>query len=89
MHRLFRSYGFIYMVAAALAAPVVAAVAWARERIDRALIFAFDLIADKPFMPRLDIGRTISGGGRLAYDGPTMDLRHEAMTSRRSAARHT
>ena len=28
-------------------------------------------------------------GGRLAYAGPDMDLRHEAGTSRRSAARNT
>lgn len=56
--------------------------------VERGIALVFDVLA-APFNFRLEgWGGDIIGGEPLAYDGPTMDLRHEAGTHRRAAKRH-
>lgn len=54
-----------------------------------AVVSFFDFLFS-PFvaLPR-DASPVDFGPQRLAYDGPTMDLRHESRTSRIGAPRHT
>jgi len=83
------AFAMIAMAAAVLALPA-AAFDLARGWIERAVAFAFHVLA-RPVSFATGFGPVATADGpALAYDGPPVhQLRHEVGVSRRSAARNT
>lgn len=89
-HPRFRFPAFAFLaVAASLIALPAAAWSLARNWIERGVAFAFDVLSRQPSFD-FGVGRLATAAGvPLGYDAPPVHaMRHEAGTSRRSAARN-
>jgi hypothetical protein len=85
MHRNLFSLAFVACIACASAC--IAAASYVSDAIGRFIVFAAKSVGNAFSIQPSFVGGTGFSAPRLAYDGPTIDLRHEARTARVGAAR--